>query len=125
MPSLPIPLISSLVLGFLLLRMWMMDRRNGLLVAFLALCAVQGVVISMAQHYGVAGMRIVQPVMATFIPPIGWVAFQGTAVRGLRPRDAVHLLGPAAAVIALVVKPYALDTLPKLRLGAGDLPGQI
>lgn len=148
MPSLPIPMISSLVLGFLLVRMWFVGRRHGPLVVLLALCAVQGVVISLAQHYGVAGMRTVQPIMATFIPPMAWVAFQATAVRQFRLGDLVHLAGPVLAAIAVVVQPYALDTLipalfvgygfailwqslkgadalPRLRLGEGELPGQI
>lgn len=152
MPSLPIPMISSLVLGFLLLRMWGLDRRReqrrGPLVALLAVCAVQGVVISLAQHYGVSALRPVQPIVATFIPPMAWVAFQRSAVRGARVFDLVHLAGPVLAGAALLVQPYALDTLipavfvgygfailwqslkgadalPRLRLEAGDLPGQI
>lgn len=148
MPSLPIPLISSLVLGFLLLRMGLVERRHGPLVVLLALCAVQGLVISLVQHYGFVGMRFVQPIMATLIPPMAWIAFQGTAVRRMQPRDAAHLAGPLAAVLALVVHPFALDTLipalfvgyglailwtslkgadalPRLRLEAGDLPGRI
>jgi len=98
MPSLPIPLISSLVLGFLLVRMWVQNRRFGPLGALLALCAVQGVIISLAQHYGVTSMKAVQPIMATFIPPMAWVAFQMTAVRGAAMRDALHLIGPLSAI---------------------------
>lgn len=148
MPSLPIPLISSLVLAFLLLRMWVTDRRHGPLVALLALCSAQGAVISLAQHYHVAGMPVVQAIMATFIPPVAWVAFQTTAVRGFSRRDAVHFAGPTLAVLCLLVLPDLLDivipvlfvgygfailwqslkgadALPRLRLQAGDLPWQI
>lgn len=148
MPSLPIPLISSLVLGFMLLRMWTLDRRHGPLVVLLALCAVQGVIISMAQHYRVPGMLVVQPIMATVVPPMAWVAFQATAVRKFKRADVVHLAGPLAALTALIVQPVFLDTLipalfvgygiailwqslkgadalPRLRLDAGDLPGKI
>jgi len=152
MPSLPVPLISSLVLGFLLLRMWFVDHRGegrrGPLVVLLALCAVQGVVISLAQHYGVEAMRPVQAITATFIPPMAWVSFQITAVRSPQVSDLAHLAAPVLSVIALVIQPYALDTLipavfvgygfailwqslkgadalPRLRLGFGDLPGHI
>ncbi|AKS47005.1 transcriptional regulator, AraC family [Octadecabacter temperatus] len=148
MPSLPIPLISSLVLGFLLLRMWLVDRRHGPLVLLLALCAVQGVIISMAQHYRVPGTLVLQPIIATFVPAMAWVAFQTTAVRNFQRSDLVHMAGPLLAVGALVTQPYLLDTLipalfvgygiailwrslkgadalPRLRLDAGDLPGRI
>ena len=148
MPSLPIPLISSLLLGFLLLRMWMVDRRHGPLVMLLALCAVQGVIISMAQHYHVPGTIVLQPIIATFVPALAWVAFQTTAVRRSKGADLVHLVGPLLAVAAILTQPIVLDTLipalfvgygiailwrslkgadalPRLRLEAGELPGKI
>ena len=148
MLSLPIPLISSLVLGFLLARMWLTDRRHGPLVGLLALCAAQGVIIALAQHYLVPGMQIVQPITATLIPPMAWVAFQATAVRHFRAVDYLHLAGPLAAVLCLLTNPMLLDTLipglflaygiaiiwrgatgadglPRMRIEAGDLPGRI
>ncbi|MEH6647095.1 hypothetical protein [Sulfitobacter sp.] len=50
MLSLPIPMISALVLGCLLLRLWIVDERHGPLATLLALCAFQGLIISLAQH---------------------------------------------------------------------------
>jgi AraC-like DNA-binding protein len=109
---------------------------------------VQGVIISMAQHYRVPGTLVLQPIMATFVPPMAWIAFYTTAVRRFQTSDVVHLAGPLVAVVALLVQPFALDTLipalfvgygiailwrslkgadalPRLRLDAGDLPGKI
>lgn len=148
MPSLPIPMISALVLGFLLVRVWLVDRRHGPLVVLLALCAVQGLIISMAQHYRVPGFLIVQPMTATLIPPMAWVAFQTTAVRRFRTSDYLNFLGPLCALVSLITAPTFLDTLipslfcgygiailwvslqgadamPRMRLETGDLPGQI
>lgn len=148
MPSLPIPLISSLILGFLLLRMWLVDRRYGPLMVLIGLCAVQGVIISLAQHYRVPGFLVVQAMMATLIPPTAWVAFQATAVRHFQWSDMLHLLGPASALVCLMSAPPLLDflipglfvgyggailarglagpdALPRMRLEAGDLPGRI
>lgn len=148
MPSLPIPMISSLVLGFLLVRVWFVDRRHGPLVVLLALCAAQGMIISLAQHYRVPGFLIVQPMTATLIPPMAWVAFQTTAVRRFTKSDYLNLLGPLCALVSLITAPTFLDTLipslfcgygiailvfslkgadamPRMRLEAGDLPGQI
>ncbi|MFK7764142.1 MAG: helix-turn-helix domain-containing protein [Roseobacter sp.] len=141
-------MISSLFLGFLLLRVWFIDRRHGPLVLLLAICAVQGVIISMAQHYHVPGFMMIQPVTATLVPPMAWVAFQTTAVRHFAWPDYFNLLGPLCALASLVVAPNFLDTLipalsvgygivilwvslqgadamPRMRLGAGDLPGYI
>lgn len=148
MPSLPIPLISSLVLGFLLMRVWFIDRRHGPLVLLLALCAVQGVIISLAQHYRVPGFLWVQPMTATLVPAMAWVAFQTTAIRRFEISDYLHLLGPGVAVVCIISVPHLLDTLipglflgygfailwiglkgsdamPQMRLESGDLPGKI
>lgn len=148
MPSLPIPLIGALILGFLLIKMWFVDRKHGPLAALLALCAVQGLILSLAQHYRVPGFLILQPITATLIPATAWVAFQTTAVRRFARTDLVHLAGPAAALLCLIVQPYLLDALiptlfvgyglaifmtsargpdalPRMRLDAGELPMRI
>lgn len=149
MPSLPIPLISALVLMFLLARAWMTGgRRAAPLVLLLAVCAAQGVIIALAQHYHVRGFAKVQPITATLIPPLAWVAFQVTAVRAFRRTDLWHLAWPLAAILCLAVQPETLnllipglffgygaailwtgrkgaDATPRMRLEAGDLPGQI
>jgi len=148
MPSLPIPMISSLVLGFLLIRVWFWDRRHGPLVILLAVCAVQGLIISLAQHYQAPGFRIVQPITATLIPPVAWLVFQASAVREPTMRDLLHGIGPVIALISLMVSPAFLDTfipalfvaygtailwvcargadaMPRMRFEAGDIPSLI
>lgn len=148
MPSLPIPLISSLILVALLIRMWFIDRKHGPLGILLGVCAIQGVIISLAQHYQVPGFSLLQPVTATLIAPMAWVAFQTTAVRHLVPADYLNLLGPLCAAVSLGVAPDFLDVLipalsvgygsailwvslqgpdamPRMRLEAGNLPGFI
>lgn len=111
MLSLPIPMISALVLSFLLVRLWVMDRRHGPLAMLLALCAAQGFIISLAQHYGVGLAQLLQPVTASLIPPMAWVAFQATAVRRWALRDAFQLLGPCAVIVAILIQHPALDLL--------------
>jgi AraC-like DNA-binding protein len=148
MPSLPIPMISALVLGFLLLRLWVVDRRHGPLAMLLALCALQGLIISLAQHYQVSAARHVQPVTASLIPAMAWIAFQITAVRRPDWRDGVHLAGPVVVMAVMLSQPQLLDTaipalfvgygaailwtcrsgadaLPAMRLEAGDAPVRI
>ncbi len=148
MPSLPIPMISALVLSFFLIRLWVVDRRHGPLVVLLAMCAAQGLIISLAQHYGLSLARMAQPVTASFIPPMAWVAFQSTAVRRMSWHEVPHLAGPLVVVVAMVVNPQTLDAiipflflsygfaiiwqcrkgadaLPRMRMEAGDMPGLI
>lgn len=148
MPTLPIPMISALVLGFLLVRVWLVDRRAGPLAVLLSMCAAQGVIISLAQHYEVAGFGLLQPITATMIPPMAWVAFQTTAVRRFRASDLMHMAGPVSAAVSLAIWPDLLnliipglflaygatilwvgrqggDATPRLRLENGDLPGKV
>ncbi|MEL7091470.1 MAG: AraC family transcriptional regulator [Pseudomonadota bacterium] len=111
MPSLPIPVFVAVVLGFAFLRLWQEQRRLTVLSVLLALCAVQSLIIALAQHYQVPGMRWVQPVTASLIPPAAWIAFQISAVRGAARADLLHLLVPLTVLAALVVAPEFLDVL--------------
>ena len=121
MPSLPLPLLSALVLGFLLAVLLLRRGRPGFFTALVELCAVQAVVIALAQHYGIAAFRSLQPVTAAVIPPLAWAAFQFSAVRRPRlPHDLVHLAGPVLALAGLLAAPALLDALiPALFLGYG------
>lgn len=149
MLTLPIPLIVSLVLGFLFARSWLKRDRPWLFSALLACCALQGVVISLGQHYGLAWLLPLQPVSATLIPPLAWITFQATAIRAVDPwRDGAHLLAPAFTAFCTAFAPAALDLLvpaaflaygasillalrpkagglPLARLEAGEIPARV
>lgn len=148
MPTLPIPLISALILGFLFLRLWLTTRKLGPLALLLGLCALQALIISLAQHYGLRAFSLVQPVTATLIPPMALVAFQTTALRAPRRSDLANLAAPLAALVVLATVPPLVDVLiaclflgygaailwrlrgradalPRLRLEAGELPARV
>lgn len=148
MPSLPIPLISSLILTFMLLRLIFRDRRVGPLTILLFVCAIQGVIISAHHHYGVSALRMVQPVTATLLPPTAWVALRISSVRAFRAGDLAHFVWPIVAAALLTTQPDFVDALiplvfvgyggailwavhqggdalPRLPLGAGDRPAMI
>lgn len=118
------------------------------IAALLAICALQSAIIAMAQHYMVPGLRLVQPITATMIPPMAWCAFQWTAVRPLERADLLQLLTPLTAAAALLTAPaflnvflpatfaaYGLaivmqsrkgpDAQPRAYLSNGDLPARI
>jgi len=120
MPGLPVTLFAALVLAFLFLRMMATGPAHAPLGWLLGLCAMQATVISLAQHYGVGGARIVQPVTATLIPPAAWLAFQAARDRHPARRDGIHASGSLIAVFALLVRPAALDVvIPLLFAGYG------
>ncbi len=120
MPSLPITLFAALVLAFLFLRMVVTGRAHTPLAWVLGLCAMQATVISLAQHYGVPGAMMVQPVTATLVPSAAWLAFRAARDRYPSRRDFIHSLGPLVAVFALLVRPTALDVvIPLLFAGYG------
>lgn len=120
MPSLPIPVFGGLVLLFLFLRLWVVQNRVGPLAVLLLVCAAQTLIIAAAQHYLVPGVRLVQPITATLIPPAAWLAYQKSAVRPLRSRDLVHLVLPGLALAALAFLPGLLDLLiPAVFVGYG------
>ena len=148
MPTLPIPAFGAIVLAFLVIRLWITERRLGPLAWLVGFCALQLSIISLAQHYRIAVMRPVQPVTASVIPPLAWIAFVTTALRAARPLDAAHLAGPIAVVLALFVAPALIDLLlpglftgygaaliwagrasggglPRMRLEYGDVPLRI
>ena len=122
-PSLPLPLVSALVLAFLLAVLLLRRGPPGFFVALVGLCAVQAAVIALAQHYGIAAFRSLQPVTAAAIPPLAWAAFQFSAVRRPRlPHDLANLAGPVLVAAASVAMPALFDALiPALFLGYGGM----
>ncbi|MEO0829588.1 MAG: AraC family transcriptional regulator [Pseudomonadota bacterium] len=120
MPTLPIPAFAALILGFLFLRLWVVRGTVSPLGLLLALCALQSLIIALAQHYGVPGMRIVQPITATFLAPAAWLAYVATAVRPFRRLDLWHALLPLVAIAVLISVPQLLDVfLPLLFVAYG------
>jgi AraC-like DNA-binding protein len=136
MLALPISMIVALVLGFLFVRTLLAGGYPKLFAALLFVCALQGVVVSLIQYYGVAALLALQPVTATTIPPLAWLAFLTSAVRPLdERRDLLHLAAPAFTAFCVAFAPLALDVvvsgifvgygvaiLVTLRRSAGDLP---
>jgi AraC-like DNA-binding protein len=144
MPTFPIPVFVACIVGFAALRLWYQQGRMSLMVMALLLCAGQSLVIALNQHYGIAGMRLVQPIVAAFLPPMAWIAHQGRVTRA----DLLHLVGPVLAIAALIVAPLFIDVLlpgmfalygggiiynargggdsqPDTLLSSGDIPSQI
>jgi AraC-like DNA-binding protein len=114
MPVFPVPIFIAVVLaGFFVIRL-VRGETHPTLLALIAVCAVQSAIIALVQHYGVAVLRPVQPILALVIPAVGWAAFDQAAGSGVRHwawHWAWHAAGPVAGVICLVVQPMLLDLL--------------
>lgn len=110
MPVLPIPLVVALILGFLFVRTLIVRDRSWLFLALIVSCAIQGLVISLNQHYGFTAFHFVQPVTASLVPPLAYLAFKSSALKQLSwSTDLVHLLGPAFVAFCVWLAPVALD----------------
>ncbi len=121
MLALPVPMIVALVLGFLFLHTRLAGGYPKLFSALLFFCALQGVVISLVQYYGLTALLPLQPVTATIIPPVAWVAFQTSAFRPVDPRtDPLHLAVPAFTAFCVAFAPATLDiVVPAIFLAYG------
>lgn len=116
MPTFPVPVFVAAVLTFASLQLWRQKGRADPLVLLLVLCAAQSLIIALSQHYSVAIMRPLQPLVASLIPPGAWIAYHNQTSKA----ELVHLLGPLATLAALLVSPQFLDVLlPALFVGYG------
>ena len=110
MPVFPVPIfIAAVLAGFFVIRL-VRGETHPTLLALIAVCAVQSAIIALVQHYGVAVLRPVQPILALVIPAVGWAAFDQAAGTGVR-HWTWHAAGPVAGVICLAVQPMLLDLL--------------
>jgi AraC-like DNA-binding protein len=112
MPVLPIPMIIAVALFALLVQRLLTRDTHPTLLALIAVCATQSVVIALVQYYGLTTIRPVQPVLATVIAPIAWLAFTQAAGGAKEPSHLwPHGLGFGLAVVFLFAQPMLLDVL--------------
>lgn len=109
MPTLPIPMFAALVLAFLGLRAWARGETPRPLLALIAACAVQAAMVAGRLHYGIEGLRLVQPGLVMGLPALAWAAFVSATRRPLAWVDLWHLAGPAFGLLCAALAPEALD----------------
>lgn len=149
MPTVPIPIVSAVLLVLFAIHLGVSNRRFGVVAAVIFACAVQSAIVALVQHYGVSALRPVQPVTATLVPVLAWIAYQATGRYGrLRALDLGHLFVPVAMAAIVIFLPPMIDlavfaafaaygtaiflairrgtdALPHTRLGAGSTPAKI
>ena len=121
MPVLPIPMIIALLLFAFLAHRMLTRETHVTLLALIAACAVQGAIVALVQYYGFTSIRPLQPLWATLIPPIAWLAFSQAARGDAKPGDLpLHSAGFVLALLFLLLQPQLLDVLiPLLFAGYG------
>ena len=82
---LPVPMFAAIVLAWVLARAVLRGEVHPLIRVVIALCAVQAVLVSLRQYYGVPWVGLIQPITATAIPVLCYIAFRALAVRPLQP----------------------------------------
>ena len=112
MIALPVPLIVALLLAFLFVRSVLFEKTTPLLGALLLACAVQSVVVSIVHYYGVTELRLVQPITASVIPALAWVAFlEGGVHQRFQRSDIWHLAAPVVMAGVVTIAPMLIDAL--------------
>lgn len=121
MPVLPIPMIISLSLFAFLAHRLLTRETHVTLLGLIAACAVQGAIVALVQYYGFTSIRPLQPLWATLIPPIAWLAFSQAARGDPKPGDLpLHSAGFVLALLFLLLQPQLLDVwIPLLFAGYG------
>ena len=138
MLTLPLPVVVALALTYTAARAWFggdWRRWHPFIVLLVAAVAGQSLLVALVQHYGFTGLRWLQPITASAIPPLTWCAFLAVQVGALRSGDAVHALAPLMVLLALALWPDGIDLLVigsfvgygvalllALRPGAAELP---
>ncbi|KZB72417.1 AraC family transcriptional regulator [Thalassospira sp. MCCC 1A01148] len=83
-----------------------------MLGALLLACAVQSVVVSIVHYYGVTELRLVQPITASVIPALAWVAFlEGGVHQRFQRSDIWHLAAPIVMAGVVTIAPMLIDAL--------------
>ena len=109
---LPVPMVTALVLGFMVLRMLAGEKRPLAIAVFLSACALQGLIVALVQYYGVAFFQPVQPVTASIVPVCGWLAFRSSFIEPIRPaRDFIHMAAPAFTLFCVFFAPVTVDAI--------------
>lgn len=92
-PGIPLPFVISLLLIILLVRL--ISQREPSLrpaIVFVGACAMLTTLVGLRWSFDVRGVRFLQPIIASSLPPIAWYCFSGLAGTGNAARLWVHTI---------------------------------
>ena len=104
MPSIPLPFVTALLLIVLLTRM---VGRDGIsirpLSLFVALCAVQAIVLGLRWNFDWSQAHLFQPILAATLPPLAWLGFEDLRRPDAKIRRSSSLHAIPVIVVAVMV----------------------
>ncbi|MBN9047321.1 MAG: helix-turn-helix transcriptional regulator [Rhizobiales bacterium] len=105
MPSIPLPFIISLLLAIVSARMarrWAQGRANGGFLVPVVYCAILSAIVGLRWTYDEPIIRLLQPILASALPPLIWISFAFSRRLALWPPGSMWLHAiPTIIVIAL------------------------
>lgn len=110
-PVLPVPMVFALALLAFLLHRVLTGNTQRSLLALIAVCTLQSALLALVHYYEFLALRPLQPILATIIPPVAWLAFRQAAGDGKPKPWWLHLWSPAAALISLSLYRNALEAI--------------
>lgn len=111
MLSIPLPFIVGLVFALTLHRNLKGVETPGsrrYFIAFLIMYAVQGMIIGLRFGYGVHWLHFIQPVTASIMPPLAFLAFRALAATPVE-RPLLHAIGPLIIALSVAFLPVMVD----------------
>ncbi|WP_162939429.1 AraC family transcriptional regulator [Neorhizobium sp. NCHU2750] len=113
MLSIPLPFIAGLVFVLVIHHSLKGVEARGsrrYFLAFLVLYALQGMIVGIHFGYGVAALAPVQPVTASIMPPLAYLAFRGLTDVDV-PKPWHHFWPPVLMILAIFLLPVLIDPL--------------
>ncbi len=113
MLAIPLPFIAGLIFALVLhhsLKGVEAPGSRRYFVAFLILYALQGVVVGLHFGYGVRQLAPIQPITASVMPPLAYLAFRGLTDAKL-PKPWIHLWAPVCLTLSIAFLQVLVDPL--------------
>lgn len=113
MIAIPLPFIAGLIFVLVLhhsLKGVETPGSRRYFVAFLVLYALQGVVVGLHFGYGVKELAPVQPITASLMPPLAFLAFRGLT-DAKAPKPWIHLWAPVSLALSVAFMRALVDPL--------------
>ncbi len=113
MLAIPLPFIAGLIFVLVLhhsLKGVEAPGSRRYFVAFLILYALQGVVVGLHLGYGLRQLAPIQPITASVMPPLAFLAFRGLTDASV-PRPWIHLWAPVFVALSVAFLQVLVDPL--------------
>ncbi|WP_319530624.1 helix-turn-helix domain-containing protein [uncultured Cohaesibacter sp.] len=106
MPAIPLPFIATAVLLLILFLLVKRGCREIWFILFLAGSALQTTIVGLRWETGLEWVRVIQPILAAFLPIVAFAAFRSLDDKRL---SVLHGLWPVFVIAAIWLAPVGID----------------